>query len=319
MPIDPGGTVWMDGELVPWTAATVHVTTHSLHYGSAAFEGIRSYEARDGVVIFRLHEHVTRLFHSLTLLRMEIPHSKQEVVEAIKDTVRANGLNAWYIRPIVYRGEGEMGMDVRNSPIRMAIAVWRPRIYLGPEAMSRGVTTMVSSWRRPDHNVVPPAAKAAAHYMNSILARMEALSQGRDEAILLNTAGFVAEGTGENLFIVRDGVLLTPPLSAGILPGITRGAVIQMARDLGYTVLEVDVVRSDLYTANEAFYCGTSAEITPISRIDHVDLAMGPITSALQEAFYSTVRGDNPQYRNWLEYVDDSTPSTAGSGVRARA
>lgn len=304
MPITPGRLIWMDGTLVPWEEAKVHVLTHTLHYGSGVFEGIRAYETRRGPAVFRLSDHVERLFRSAKIHFIDIPFSPVQLVEAVKDTVRANDLASCYIRPIAYRGYGEMGLNYLNCAVNVAIAVWPWGAYLGDEGFTRGVRIKISSWRRYDHNSLPPAAKAAGQYINSSLAKVEAIKAGYDEAIMLNQHGFVADASGENVFLVRDGMLLTPPLSAGPLAGITRDSVMAIAHDLGVPMAERDVARADLYIADEAFLTGTAAELVPIRSVDDRELGdPGPITKKVQEVFFAAVRGEVEKYSAWNEYV----------------
>ena len=308
MPIEPVDRIWMDGKLLGWEDARVHVLTHGLHYGSGVFEGIRAYATKQGPAVFRLDEHVRRLFRSAHLYLMEIPFTHDELVAAVKQTVRENGLDACYIRPIVYRGEGEVGLNPLAAPINVAIAVWAWGLYLGEDSVERGVRAKISSWKRTDHNIAPPGAKATGQYINSSLAKVEAVKAGYDEAIMLNMSGLITDGSGENVFIVRDGVLLTPPISAGCLDGITRDSVMTLAKDSGYTVLERNLSRFDLYTADEAFFTGTAAEIAPIREVD--DRAMGaggrgPVTKELQELFHAATTGELPEYRRWLTFVRD--------------
>src|SRR5438132_6363282 len=268
MPIQKVDKIWMDGELVDWDDAKIHILTHTLHYGSGVFEGIRAYATADGPAVFRLTDHIRRLHNSAHLLMIEIPYSVDELVEATKETVRVNDVTSCYIRPIVYLGYGEMGLNPLPCPVNVSIAVWPWGAYLGDEGVQHGVRMKISSWRRHDPNIIPPAAKGTGQYINSQLAKVEAIKAGYDEAIMLNPQGFVAEASGENVFIARDGELITPPLSAGALIGITRDSVMRIARDLGVNVHEADLVRTDLYTADEVFVCGTAAEITPVREID---------------------------------------------------
>lgn len=296
--------IWMDGTLVPWDEAKIHVLTHSLHYGSGVFEGIRAYETKRGPAVFRLTDHIARLYRSAKIYTIEIPYTPEELIEATKETVRASGLPACYIRPLVYLGYGEMGLNPLLSPVNVSIAVWPWGAYLGDEGVTHGVRMKISSWRRHDPNIIPPAAKGTGQYINSQLAKVEAIKAGYDEAILLNPQGFVAEASGENVFIVRDGEMITPPLAAGALIGITRDSVIKIARDLGIGVHEAELVRTDLYTADEVFVCGTAAEITPVREIDDRVIGdPGPLTKKVQEIFHAAVRGDLEQYSSWLEHV----------------
>jgi branched-chain amino acid aminotransferase len=304
MPITPSETIWMDGKLVPWDEARVHVLTHSLHYGSGVFEGIRAYPTKKGPAIFRLTEHIARLYRSAKIYTIEIPYTAETLIDGCKETVRASGLPECYVRPLVYLGYGEMGLNPLPCPVNVSIAVWPWGAYLGDEGMQHGVRMKISSWRRHDPNIIPPAAKGTGQYINSQLAKVEAIKGGYDEAIMLNPQGFVAEASGENIFIVRDGELITPPLSAGALVGITRDSAMRIARDLGIGVHEADLVRTDLYTADEVFVCGTAAEITPVREIDDRLVGEpGPLTKKIQEVFHAAVRGEVEQYADWLEHV----------------
>jgi branched-chain amino acid aminotransferase len=296
--------IWMDGLLVDWDDCHVHVLTHALHYGSGVFEGIRCYETADGPAVFRLTEHMQRLERSAKILRMELGRTVEELVDATKDVIRANGLKECYIRPLAYRGYGVMGLNPLPAPVNVSIAVWPWESYLGEEGMKHGVTAGISSWRQRGMNAMPPTAKTTGNYTNSSLAKIEALDHGYDEAILLNEVGHVCEGTGENIFIVRDGVILTPPVSDGILDGITRDAVIRMADDFGIIVRERSLVRTDLYLADEMFMCGTAAEVVPVRVVDgRVIGEPGPVTLLLQQTYMKAVRGEVPAYEEWLERV----------------
>jgi branched-chain amino acid aminotransferase len=304
MPFEKTEKIWMDGELVPWDEARVHVLTHSLHYGSGVFEGIRTYAAADGPAVFRLTDHIQRLFDSAKLIMMTIPYTRDEIVEACKLTVRESGLASCYVRPIAYLGYGEIGLNPLPCNVNVSIAVWPWGSYLGEESLEAGVRMKVSSWRRMDPNVNPVAAKGTGIYINSSLAKVEAVKSGYDEAILLNTQGFVAECTGENLFIVKDGVLITPPLSSGALAGITRDSIMTIARDLGFPVQEQQLLRHDLYLADEAFLTGTAAEVVPIRSVDDREIGnRGEMTRTLQETYFGAVRGELERYKDWLEYV----------------
>ena len=306
MPVQPVEKIWMDGELVDWGDAHIHVLTHALHYGTGVFEGIRAYSTARGPAVFRLPDHVRRLFRSAHLYQMEVPYSPEAITEAILDTVRANGLEACYIRPVVYHGYGEMGLNPLFAPINVSIAVWEWESYLGDEAQERGATAKISSWKRLDHNIIPPGAKATGQYINSGLAKVEAIKAGYDECILLNINGFVTDGTGENVFIIKEGELLTPPLSAGCLDGITRDSVITIAQDLGYRVQEKNLTRTDLYFAEEVFFTGTAAEVCPVREVDDRTVGSngrGPITKEIQSAFFSAVHGETPRYAGWLTHA----------------
>jgi branched-chain amino acid aminotransferase len=306
MPITPTEKIWMDGKLVDWDQAQIHVLTHTLHYGCGVFDSMRAYPTSAGPAVFRLSEHIKRLIDSARILLIDVPFSQAELVEATKETVRVNGLDACYIRPIVYLGYGEMGLNPLASPVQVAIAVWPWGSYLGEEGLRTGVRVKISSWTRHDPNILPPAAKATANYLNSSLAKVEALKAGYDEAILLSPQGYVSEGTGENLFVLRRGRLLTPPPSAGALEGLTQDAVMTIARDLGYEVATENLLRSDLYTADEAFLTGTAAEVVPIRSVDDRPVGSGepgPVTRQVQETFFATVRGEVDRYKDWLEHV----------------
>ncbi|HIE34286.1 MAG TPA: branched-chain amino acid transaminase, partial [Candidatus Altiarchaeales archaeon] len=287
MPIEKVKKIWMNGKLVDWNDAKIHILTHALHYGSGVFEGIRCYNTIKGPAVFRLKEHIQRLFDSARLYRMEIPYSIEELSRATKDIIRENGLNACYIRPIVFRGYGEMGLNPLNAPVDVSIAVWPWGTYLGEEGLKNGIRAKISSFQRIPPNVLPSSAKATGQYINSILAKLEAIDSGYEEAIMLDFRGFVSEGPGENLFIVKNSKIYTPQAHASILPGITRDSVIRIATDFGINVIETDIVRSMLYNADEAFFTGTAAEITPIRQIDGIVIGRpGPITKKIQAKFF---------------------------------
>ncbi len=304
MPIETAKKIWMDGQLVDWDDAKIHVLTHSLHYGCGVFEGIRAYETSEGPAVFRLTDHIVRLFKSAKIYLIDIPFTVEQIVEATKETVRVNELPSCYIRPIVFYGYGEMGLNTLPCTVNVSIATWPWGAYLGDEGIRNGVCMKISSWRRHDPNAMPPAAKATGMYVNSSMAKIEALKAGYDEAILLSPQGYVSECTGENLFVVDDGVLLTPPVSAGALEGITQDSVMTIARDLGIEVRVDHILRSDLYTADEAFLTGTAAEVVPIRAVDDRELGdPGPITRKIQEIYQATVRGKEDRYKDWLEWV----------------
>jgi branched-chain amino acid aminotransferase len=304
MPIPTVDKIWMDGELVPWDDARIHILTHSLHYGSGVFEGIRAYATSQGPAVFRLTDHIHRLFNSAKVFLIDIPFTPQELIDAVKETVRVNQLDACYIRPIVYLGYGEMGLNPLPCPVNVSIAVWPWGTYLGDEGIRRGVRVKISSWQRHDPNAVPVAAKGTGMYANSSLAKVEALKAGYDEAILLSPQGYVSECTGENLFVVKNGRILTPPLAAGALEGITQHTVATIARDHGYEVAEANLLRTDLYLAEEAFLTGTAAEVVPIRSVDDREIGdPGPMTRVIQETFFATVRGEVDQYKDWVEHV----------------
>jgi branched-chain amino acid aminotransferase len=304
MPIEATRKIWMDGEYVDWDEANVHVLTPSLHYGWGVFEGIRAYETDAGTAVFRLTDHMKRLFRSAKIYHMEPPVSLEGAVKVTKDLVSMNEVKSCYIRPLVYLGYGEIGLNPLNSPVRMMIACWPWGAYLGEEGFEHGVRAKVSSWRRLDANIIPPAAKATGQYLNSSLAKAEALKAGYDEGILLNPNGYVTDGSGENVFIVREGTLLTPPPSAGCLAGITRDSILRIAADEGIPVREADLVRTDLYLADEAFFTGTAAEVVPIREVDDRVLGdPGPITRRVQEVFMAAIHGKHERYKDWVEPV----------------
>jgi branched-chain amino acid aminotransferase len=295
--------IWMNGELVDWADAKVHVGVHGLHYGSGVFEGIRCYDTQKGPAVFRLVEHMQRLHNSARLLHMQLPYTVDELSNACRELIGVNGLPEVYIRPIAFYGYGELGVAARGNPIETVIMSWPWGTYLGAEALKTGIRAKVSSWQRVSPNIVPHVSKATGVYLNSMLAVTEANNAGYDEAILLTPEGTVADGSGENIFIVRDGVLYTPDLATGILPGITRDSVMQIAQDLGYTVVEKAIIRSDLYLADEVFMCGTAAEVTPLRSIDDHEIGVGPVTTAIQDAYLATVRGQSERWAQWLDPV----------------
>ncbi|HJM38422.1 MAG TPA: branched-chain amino acid transaminase [Acidimicrobiales bacterium] len=304
MPIEKADKIWMNGQLVDWDLANVHVLTHTLHYGNGVFEGIRAYETDNGPAVFRLTPHIERLFRSAKILCIDIPYSVDELVDAVKETVNVNNLPSCYIRPLAYLSYGEMGLNPLPCSVDVAIATWPWGAYLGDEGINSGVKMMISSWQRHDPNAMPPAAKGCGHYINSQMAKVQAVRAGYDEAILLSPQGYVSECTGENLFLVRNGVIVTPPTSAGALEGITQDSVRQIALDLGIEYREGNILRSDLYTAEEAFLSGTAAEVVPIKSVDDREIGdPGPVTRAIQERFFEAVRGKRPEYSDWNEYV----------------
>ena len=306
MPITPTKHIWMNGELVPWEDAKIHVLSHSLHYGTGVFEGIRTYATDDGPAVFRLTDHIQRLYNSARILNMSMPYSVPEIVEACKLVVRDSGLPECYVRPIAYYGYGEIGLSTADCTTDVAIAVWPWGAYLGDDALTEGVRLKISSWNRHDHNIMPPASKTTGNYANSTLAKMEALRAGYDEAIMLNPAGLVSECSGENIFAGTPDTLVTPPLSSGALPGITQDTVISIARDIGIDVVVGDLARSDLYIAPEIFVCGTAAEVSAVNSVDDraVDCP-GPRTLAIAEAYADVVRGRNDRYKTWNEHVHE--------------
>jgi branched-chain amino acid aminotransferase len=304
VPITPTEKIWMNGELVDWDDARIHVLTHTLHYGMGVFEGIRAYETPDGPAVFRLIEHMARLHNSAKIVGMELPYSVEELVAATKDVVRASGLPSAYIRPIAYYGYGEMGLNTLPCSVDVSIACWPWGAYLGEDAATKGVRMKISSWTRHDHNTMPPAAKTTGNYVNSSLAKVEALKAGYDEAIMLSPQGFVSECTGENIFVARDGAFITPPVAAGALEGITQDSVIAIAKDLGFEVRFDYLTRSDLYVCEEMFVCGTAAEVSAVNSVDDRSIPCpGPMTTAIAAEYAKAVRGQVDRYKDWLEHV----------------
>ncbi len=302
MPITPTPKIWMNGSLVDWDDAKIHVLTHTLHYGTGVFEGIRAYETASGPAVFRLTDHIQRLFNSAKIVGMEIPFTVEELVQATKDTVASTGLPSCYVRPIAYYGYGEMGLNTLPCRTDVAIACWPWGAYLGDDAVEKGVRMKISSWTRHDHNTMPPASKTTGNYVNSSLAKVEALKAGYDEAIMLAPNGLVAECTGENLFAVRNGIILTPPTSAGALEGITQNSVARIAGDLGFDVRVDNLARSDLYIAEEIFVCGTAAEVSSVNSVDDRKVPCpGPKTKAIAEVYAKAVRGQDARYADWCE------------------
>jgi branched-chain amino acid aminotransferase len=305
--------VWMNGELIDWADAKIHVGAHGLHYGSGVFEGIRAYETPKGSAVFRLTDHLRRLDNSAKLLYMELPYAVGELKAACIDLIGANGRAECYLRPIAFYGYGELGVSAVGNPVDVVIMSWPWGAYLGEDGQRAGIRAKVSSWKRVGPNVIPHVAKATGIYLNSMLAVMEANRAGYDEAILLTDEGFVADGSGENVFVVKDGTISTPDLSASILPGITRDTIIQIAQDIGHRVVEKTLIRTDLYLADEVFMCGTAAEVTPIREVDDQVIGPpGPVTLAIQQAYLDTVRGRSERWAHWLEYASVSpSPATA--------
>jgi branched-chain amino acid aminotransferase len=295
--------IWMNGELVDWADAKVHVGVHGLHYGSGVFEGIRCYETPKGPAVFRLVDHLQRLHDSARLLYMELPYSVEELRQAAHELIAVNGLPECYLRPIAYYGYGELGVSTQGNPVDVVIMSWPWGAYLGDEGLRMGIRAKISSWQRVGPNVIPHVAKATGIYLNSMLAVTEAQRAGYDEAILLTAEGFVADGSGENVFVVKDGRVMTPPLSTSILPGITRATVIDIAQELGYVVEETNMIRTDLYLADEAFMVGTAAEVTPLREIDDHEIGVGPVTMELQQAYLATVRGQIEDRQHLLDFV----------------
>ncbi|CAM8647685.1 IlvE Branched-chain amino acid aminotransferase/4-amino-4-deoxychorismate lyase [Acidimicrobiia bacterium] len=305
MPITPTAKIWMNGSLVDWADAQIHILTHTLHYGMGVFEGVRAYETSNGPAVFRLTEHMERLHNSAKIMGMDMPYSVDELVEATKAVVRASGLPSAYIRPIAYYGYGEMGLNTLPCSVDVAIACWPWGAYLGEDALSKGVRMKISSWTRHDHNTMPPASKTTGNYVNSSLAKVEALKAGYDEAIMLNPQGFVSECTGENIFVARDGVLITPPIAAGALEGITQDTVAAIADEMGFEVRVDYLTRSDLYVCEEMFVCGTAAEVSAVNSVDDRTIPCpGPMTTAIAEEYGRVVRGQVDRYKDWLEHVN---------------
>ena len=296
--------IWMNGQLVDWDDARVHVGAHGLHYGSGVFEGIRAYETPRGPAIFRLTDHLRRLESSARLLYMELPYTLEELRSVCFDLIGANGLKECYLRPLAFYGYGELGVHTRGNPVDVVIMSWPWGAYLGEEGLRSGIRAKISSWQRVGPNVVPHVSKATGIYVNSMLAVTEANRAGYDEAIMLTGDGYVADGTGETVFIVNDGLIATPDLSTSILQGITRNTVIQIAQDLGYTVLEKNLIRSDLLLADEVFMTGTAAEVTPVRSVDDVEIGVGPVTRELQKAYLATVNGLDERWSSWLDHVN---------------
>lgn len=303
---DRNGKIWMDGQLIDWRAAQVHVLTHTLHYGCGAFEGVRAYKTDKGTAIFRLQEHTERLMNSAKILRMKLPFSADALNEAQKEVIRANKLESCYIRPLVWIGSEGLGVSPKANSIHAMVAAWAWGAYLGEEGMKRGIRVKTSSYTRHHVNVTMTQAKTVSNYTNSILAVLEAQEDGYEEAILLDPAGFVSEGSGENLFLVKNGVVYTPDLSAGALNGITRNTVLHICKDLGLDVVQKRITRDECYIADELFFTGTAAEVTPIREYDRVQIgegSRGPVTTRIQNAFFDIVSGRNPKYAHWLTLV----------------
>ncbi len=298
--------IWMNGKLVDWKHANVHVLTHALHYGTGVFEGIRCYSTPEGPAVFRLTDHIKRLLRSATAFKMKIPYSAGELIAAIKETVSKNGLDSCYIRPIAYFGYSDMGLYPLKNPVDVAIACWRWGTYLGEEGLKNGIRVKISSIRRHHPSIIPPDKKICGGYVNSAIAKIEAKEEGYDECLLLNLDGTVSEGPGENIFLVKDGMIKTPSLDSGILEGITRASIIEIANDLGYKTREEKIKPEDVCLADELFFTGTAAEVTPIREVDGKNIgngSRGPITEKLQSAFFEIVNGKNKKYAKWLELV----------------
>lgn len=308
---DRDGKIWMDGELVDWRDAKIHVLSHTLHYGCGAFEGVRAYKTADGsTAIFRLAEHTERLFNSAKILRMKIPFTQEQLNEAQKQVVRENKLESCYLRPLIWIGSEKLGVSPKGNKVHAMVAAWSWGAYLGEEGMKRGIRVKTSSYTRHHVNITMTQAKTVSNYTNSILANMEALDDGYDEALLLDASGFVSEGAGENIFVVKGGVVYTPDLSAGALNGITRNTILHVCKDLGLELVQKRITRDEVYVADEAFFTGTAAEVTPIRELDRIEIgnrgdggARGPITEKIQAAFFDIVNGKNPKYAYWLTKV----------------
>jgi branched-chain amino acid aminotransferase len=303
---DRDGKIWMDGQLVEWRDAKIHVLSHTLHYGCGAFEGVRAYDAVGGTAIFRHREHTERLFNSAKILRMKIPFTPEQVMDATRQVVRANNLRSCYIRPLTWIGSEKLGVSPRGNTIHLMVAAWAWGAYLGEEGLKRGIRVKTSSYTRHHVNITMTQAKAVSNYTNSILANMEALDDGYDEALLLDASGFVSEGAGENLFVIKKGVVYTPDLSAGALNGITRDTIFAICSDLGLKLVEKRLTRDEVYICDEAFFTGTAAEVTPIRELDRIELgagSRGPITEKIQSAFFDIVNGRNKKYAEWLDRV----------------
>jgi len=303
----PGsGPIWFDGRFVPWEEAKIHVLSHVVHYGSGVFEGIRCYKTAKGSAVFRLDAHLDRMLGSAKIYRMPVPYTKEQLIEAALETIRRNGLESCYIRPIVFRGYGEIGVNPLRCPVNVVIAVWDWERYLGPGALENGVHVRVSSWHRAAPNTFPSLAKATGHYLNSQLVKMEAIADGYDEGIVLDVNGYVSEGSGENVFLIKEGGVITPPSSTSLLPGITRNSVIVLARELGYKISKQQIPREGLYIADELFFTGTAAEVTPIASVDRIpvgDGKRGPITKHIQDALFGILSGEVDDRHGWLTYV----------------
>lgn len=303
---DRDGKIWMDGELVDWRDAKIHVLTHTLHYGCGAFEGVRAYDTVGGTAIFRLQEHTQRLLNSGKILRMKVPFSAEEINEAQRAVVKANNLKSAYIRPLIWIGSEKLGVSPKGNQVHLMVAAWSWGAYLGEEGLKRGIRVKTSSYTRHHVNITMTQAKTVSNYTNSILANMEATDDGYDEALLLDASGFVSEGAGENLFVIKNGVVYTPDLSAGALNGITRNTIFAICQDLGLKLVEKRITRDEVYICDEAFFTGTAAEVTPIRELDRIEIgsgSRGPITEKIQSAFFDIVNGRNPKYAEWLTAV----------------
>lgn len=308
MPITPTDKIWMNGDFVAWDDARIHWLNPTMHYGWGVFEGIRAYSTDRGPAVFRLTDHIARLFRSAKVYLMTPDFTEEQVVQAVKDTVAVNDVESCYIRPMIHLGYGEMGLNPLPSSVEIGIAVWPWGSYLGQEAEENGCRAVISSWKRNDSNTIPPAAKASGQYLNSSLAKVAALKAGYDEAILTSPNGHIADGSGENVFVVKDNRLITPPLTDGPLGGITRASVLQLATDEGYEVAEEHLVRTDMYLADEAFFTGTAAELVPIVEVDDRAVGSGrpgPVTRRMLALFHAATRGELDRYKTWVEHVRD--------------
>ncbi len=317
-------TIWMNGRMVAWDDARVHIMTHAMHYASAVFEGIRAYDSEAGPAVFRLDEHLERLMFSARVYRMEVPFTPKQLHDVCVELVNVNRLGDCYVRPLIYRGYENIGVNPFGNPIEVAIAAYPWGQYLGPDALSKGVAVKISSWQRMAPNTLPAMAKSSANYMNSQLSKMEAIVDGYAEAISLDTSGYVSEGSGQNVFAVIKGEVLTPPVHNSLLAGITRSTILTLARELGYPVREATLPREMLYAAEELFFTGTAVEVSPIGSIDRITVGnggRGPVTKALQDAFFAAVRGQNPKHRDWLTPCRAAAPAgnAAAPGVSAAA
>jgi len=317
------GKIWMNGKLVDWADATIHVASHVIHYGSGVFEGTRCYDTRKGPAVLQLESHIKRFLASAKIYRMESPYTQSQLEAAVLDTIRVNNMKACYIRPLMYRGYNTLGVNPLPCPVDVAIMVWEWGAYLGADALEKGVDVCVSSWNRAAPNTFPAMSKTSGNYANAALIRMEAESNGYSEGIALDTSGYVSEGSGENVFVVRNGDIYTPPLAASILPGITRDMIMQVAEDLGYRVREEMLPRELLYIADELFFAGTAVEITPVRSVDKIKIGAGrrgPITEAIQRRFLGVINGDSPDTHGWLTYLNatQSRPEPAVAGAKAR-
>jgi len=314
--LDKAEYIWHSGKFVPWDEAQVHVLSHGLHYGTGVFEGIRCYDGDKGPAVFRHAEHLQRFEDSARMYFLDLPFSKEELAEATRELIRKNGLRDCYIRPLAFRGYGEMGLYAKSAPVEVIIAVWPWGAYLGEDGKKHGIRAKVSSWRRVSPGSLIPHAKASGQYLNSILAKTESAKAGYEEAILLDERGFVCEGSGENIFMVKGGKVFTPPQAASILDGITRKSVMQILEDKGYPVVERDITRSELYLADEVFMCGTAAEVVPVREIDdHLLGEPGEVTRLVQDGYADAIYGRSPEYAEWLDMVGDPVTKTEPSTV----